>query len=302
MLIRLTLIVSVLLSVPGAIASGDDARVPDPELRKVLEKILRKKDVKENFFTADNLKKIWFLDASSSNIADITGLEHCTNLGEVRLDGNAIQDVTPLGELRNIQSLNLANNRIQDAAPLGKIRKLQYLRLDGNQIEHVHGLAGLEALNVLHLGRNRIKDIRPLAELKDLWTLKLDNNQITDISVLADLRVDSLDLSHNKIADVTPLKSQPRLTFTFLQGNQIRDIRPLMQMARQDAEGEQRFAPYWKLYLAENPLSDESREMLEELKTLGVRLNMEYTGPVQKDSSKQEEPAKVASRDADRNG
>lgn len=297
MLLRLSLIVSVLLSVPGAIAVGDDADVPDPELRKVLEKILRKKDVKEKFFTTENLKKIWFLDASNRNIEDITGLEHCYNLGEVRLNGNAIRDVSPLGELRNIQSLNLADNQIVDPAPLGKIKKLQYLRLDGNAIQKVDGLAGLDALNVLHLGRNRIKDIRPLARLDDLWTLKLDSNQIEDISALADVRVDSLDLAHNRISDVSPLKSQSHLTFTFLQGNQIRDIRPLVEMAREDVKGEQRFAPYWKLYLARNPLNAESKKMLDELRSIGVRLNMEYIGPAQKSSPQPKEPATVAARD-----
>lgn len=296
---RWSLIVSVLLSVPGAMAAGDDANVPDPELRKVLEKILRKKDVKEKFFTTGNLKKIWFLDASNRNIEDITGLEHCCNLGEVRLNGNAIRDVSPLGELRNVQSLNLADNRIVDPAPLGKIKKLQYLRLDGNAIEKVGGLVGLEALNVLHLGRNRINDIRPLARLNDLWTLKLDSNQIEDISALAELRADSLDLAHNRISDVSPLKSQLYLTFTFLQGNRISDISPLVEMARADVEGEQRFAPYWKLYLAENPLNAESKKMLQELRSIGVRLNMEYIGSVQENSPQQKEPATVAVRDVD---
>lgn len=296
MLLRMSLILSVLLSLSSAIVNADDANVPDPELRKVLEKILRKKDVKENFFTTENLKKIWFLDATNLGIADITGLEHCYNLGEVRLNGNAIRDVSPLGELRNIQSLNLADNRIEDPSPLGKIKKLQYLRLDGNDIQKVDGLVGLEALNVLHLGRNRIKDIRPLARLKDLWTLKLDNNLIEDISALTEVRVDSLDLAHNRISDVSPLRSQSHLTFTFLQGNRIKDIRPLVEMAREDAEGEQRFAPYWKLYLAENPLSDESKKQLDELRSIGVRLNMEYTNPLPRNTQQRQSTVKVASQ------
>lgn len=300
MLIRLTLLFIAAVSIPCQLAHADDANVPDPKLRDVLEKILRKKDVKENFFTTENLKRIWFLDAANRGITDITGLEHCYNLGEVRLNGNAIRDVSPLGELRNIQSLNLADNRIADPSPLGKIKKLQYLRLDGNEIEKLDGLTELEALNVLHLGRNRIRDIAPLAKLNDLWTLKLDNNQISDISALATLRVESLDLGHNQIADVAALKNQPRLTFTFLQGNQITDISPLVEMARKDAEGDQRFAPYWRLYLAENPLDDESFALLEELRSIGVRLNLEYTNPARRNTPQGERPVNVASRDSNK--
>lgn len=298
MLCRLIVLLTFAVLLPHRFTFADDANVPDPQLREVLEKILRKKDVKENFFTIENLKKIWFLDASDRGITDITGLEHCYNLGEVRLNGNAIRDVSPLGELRNIQSLNLADNRIADPSPLGKIRKLQYLRLDGNEIEKLDGLTELEALNVLHLGRNRISDIAPIAKLKDLWTLKLDNNQISDISALANLRVESLDLGHNQITDVSPLKNQPRLTFTFLQGNQITDIRSLLEMARKDAEGDQRFAPYWRLYLAENPLDDESFALLEELRSIGVRLNLEFTNPARRNTPQGERPVNVASRDS----
>lgn len=276
---RITLFLIILAGFPMTSAIAEDVEVPDPKLREVLEAILRKKDVKDNFFTSENLSKIWFLDASKQGITNLSGLEHCFNLGEVRLNGNSIRDVSPLGELRNIQSLNLANNRIVDPAPLGKIVKLQYLRLDGNEIARLDGLQELSALNVLHLGRNRIQDIRPLVKLKTLWTLKLDNNRISDISPLRELQVDSLDLGHNQIVNVSPLTGQTRQTFTFLQGNRISDIRPLVEMARNDVADRQQFAPYWRVYLADNPLSDESRQMLDELRAIGVRLNLDYVDP-----------------------
>lgn len=300
-LIRPLILFTLFVTVPLPRVLAEEVSVPDPKLREVLETILRKKDVKDNFFTADNLKRIWFLDANNRGIADITGLEHCYNLGEVRLSGNSIRDVSPLGKLRSIQSLSLADNRIVDPSPLGQIQKLQYLRLDGNEIERLDGLSGLKALNVLHLGRNRITDIRPLAKLEDLWTLKLDNNRIADITALRDLKVDSLDLGHNEIVDVSPLTAQPRLTFTFLQGNRITDISPLVEMARKDAEGDQRFAPYWKLYLAENPLNGDSKAMLEELRGIGVRLNMEYTRPAPKQTPDQTETPKVAAAGSGKN-
>jgi hypothetical protein len=60
-----------------------------------------------------------------------------------------------------------------------------------------------------------------------------------------------------------------------LQNNKVEDLAPLVEMAKKDAEGPKRFAPYWNLYLAENPLSDSSKPQLEELKKIGVRVNMD---------------------------
>ena len=63
-----------------------------------------------------------------------------------------------------------------------------------------------------------------------------------------------------------------------LQGNQITDISPLVELAKQDVEGPKRFAPFWRLYLAKNPLEGDSADKhLSALKEYGVRLNMEYS-------------------------
>ena len=61
---------------------------------------------------------------------------------------------------------------------------------------------------------------------------------------------------------------------TYLSGNQIADISPLVELAQTDAEGDRRFAAFWRLYLSDNPLSDASKtEGLEALRKAGVRLN-----------------------------
>ena len=45
-------------------------------------------------------------------------------------------------------------------------------------------------------------------------------------------------------------------------------------MARKDAEGKKRFAPYWKLYLDGNPIDAAKRDQqVAELKKIGVRVN-----------------------------
>ncbi len=274
-LIQRSLVLALLGLVCVCPVSGDEL-VPDENLRAVVLELKKQRQKPGDEITQEDLRGIYFLNAVGREIKSLAGLEHCINLGELRLADNDITDVSPLGQLKNLQSLDLSNNQVADPSPLGNIAALQYLKLDGNQIEKLDGLGQLKSLNVLYLSRNKISDIRPLKELGKLWTLHLDHNQLEDISPLSELQVESLNLSHNRIHDVTPLMAQRRLTFTFLHGNQIEDIGPLVEMARADAENEKRFALFWKLYLANNPLNEGSRQKLDELREMGVRLNMEY--------------------------
>ena len=49
------------------------------------------------------------------------------------------------------------------------------------------------------------------------------------------------------------------LRFLFLGNNKVADLSVLVAMAKKDSEGEKRFAPFWRIYLAGNPLSDAAK-------------------------------------------
>ena len=83
----------------------------------------------------------------------------------------------------------------------------------------------------------------------------------------------TLRLRGNKIQDLAPLGDLNELRYTFLEGNPLSDLGPLVAMAKKDTEGEQRFAPYWRVYLDADKLPDPAKAQLEELKKLGVRVN-----------------------------
>ena len=47
-------------------------------------------------------------------------------------------------------------------------------------------------------------------------------------------------------------------------------------MAKKDFEGPKRFAPFWRVYLAGNPLSEEAKtKQVEALKKYGTRVELE---------------------------
>jgi internalin A len=244
---------------------------PDKNLEAAVRDVLHEPQAELN---EERLNNVYILHANGKKIKDLTGLEKCKNLAEIRLADNQIANLTPLKDLNNLQSLDLSGNQIADITPLKGVTKLQYLVLDRNQISKLDALSGLTAIWALRLSNNQIADIGPLGGLTRLSSLSLDHNQVRDLSPLSKItRISTLDLNDNQIEDITPLAKQTELSMLLLERNKIKDLAPLAAAAKADAEGQKRFAPYLQLYLAGNPLSDTAKnEQLAALKQYGVRI------------------------------
>jgi hypothetical protein len=186
------------------------------------------------------------LNATENNIADLTGLEYCTNLTELYLGNNQIDNISPLADLTNLIWLNLWDNQISDISPLANLTSLTELDFRDNQISDISLLVNLTNLTLLALTRNQISDISPLADLTSLTWLYISGNQITDISPLVNLiNLTRLGLHGNQISDVSSLTDLTNLTRLGLTGNQISDISPLAD-----------FTSLTWLYLDSNQISD----------------------------------------------
>jgi hypothetical protein len=68
------------------------------------------------------------------------------------------------------------------------------------------------------------------------------------------------------------LEPLAELRFLFIDNNKITDLAPLHRMLKKDLEGNKSFAPYISLFVGGNPYSEESKKLLEELKTLKLRV------------------------------
>ncbi len=190
-------------------------------------------------------------EAVGAGIANLSGIEYCANLTDLRLDmnqivnlsplaglnsltflilgGNQIRSVSPLGGLTGLVELCLYDNQIVDVSPLASLTSLMFLLLPRNQIIDVSPLASLTSLPVLDLSGNQIADVTPLAGLVGLTALGLDDNQIADVTPLAGLTsLAELDLDNNRIADVTALADLIHLIRLALSYNQVVDVGPLV--------------------------------------------------------------------------
>ena len=218
--------------------------LPDPNLREVIWPRVGK-----GFgdpITTSDMALFTHLDASESNIIDLTGLEHAINLTELDLNRNSISDISPLAGLTNLRRLYLDRNLISDISPLVGLTNLRSLYLDRNSISDISAVAGLTDLTVLLLWGNSISDISAAAGLTNLRWLHLERNSISDISAvvgLTDLTV--LSLWGNSISDISAVAGLTNLTLLHLNGNSISDISAVAGLTN-----------LRRLYLDRNSISD----------------------------------------------
>ncbi len=171
------------------------------------------------------------LDASGRNIADLSGIDNCTDLQRLYLHQNLISNLQPLAGLTGLQRLNLYDNQVSNVEALAGLTSLYHLTLSYNQLSNLQPLAGLTGLQYLYLDRNQISNLQPLAGLTSLQTLYLYRNQISNLLPLAGLvNLQVLSLSQNQIHYLQPLQLLVGLQRLYLASNLITDLEPLANM------------------------------------------------------------------------
>ena len=168
------------------------------------------------------------LEAGRKEIADLTGLQHATNLQSANLEENQIVDLTPIAGLTQLSNLSLSFNQISDVSPLANLVNLRTINISGNRVSGISPLANLVNLRYLFLKDSQISDIKPLSGLTELLHLDLEDNPVLDCSPLKTLlQLSRLSLRNGQISDVSPLKNLVNLRVLYLNFNQISDVSPL---------------------------------------------------------------------------
>ena len=149
--------------------------MPDPALRQaVREKLDIPSDVP--LTQAYLQQRLTSLDARHKGIADLTGVEHATDLQALVLIENNIHDISPLSGLTNLGFLDLGGNQISDLRPLAALTRLETLHIWRNEIEDISPLTGLVNLKKLLIQNNDISDFSPLDALRHLEVVNIKGN------------------------------------------------------------------------------------------------------------------------------
>ena len=139
---------------------AEPVNIADANLRAKIEETLGK--VPGATITTADMVRLTQLDARETNISDLTGLQHATNLTGLNLGGNNFSNISPLAGLTNLRYLWLWDNNISDISPVTGLTNLIELVLPSNAISDISPVSGLTNLTGLWLGNNRISDISPL--------------------------------------------------------------------------------------------------------------------------------------------
>ena len=208
--------------VTTAPAATGNVVIPDAKLAAAVRKAL---GLGSNAaITKQRMRGLTELDARDSQIKNLTGLEHATQLTHLFLYYNQISDVSPLRGLTQLRNLGLDGNQISNIRPLSGLKQLELLHIGGNQINNsgVRLLTNLTKLKWLALWGNQISNITPLAKLTKLEGLWIGGNEIRDVSPLAGLvNLETLHLDGNPIQDTSPLASLTKLRDVNIEISQV---------------------------------------------------------------------------------
>ncbi len=143
------LFIALVMFTAGLAGAQEPVYFADPNLQDAVEAQLGISDP-----NAADMLGLTYLDAQSSGIFDLTGLEYALNLAEIYLFDNQISGISALSDLTNLEILWLGVNHINDLSPLSQLTNLQTLELASNQISEISSLSSLTKLDVLMLTSN----------------------------------------------------------------------------------------------------------------------------------------------------
>ena len=209
--------------------TSPEVSIPDANLRAVVRSVLGLSE--GDTITQQEMQRLISLHASSRGIADLTSLEHATNLTVLDLGSNSISDISAVAGLTNLTFLGVYNNSIIDISAVAGLINLTELWIYDNSISDISAVAGLTNLTELWIYDNSISDISAVAGLTNLTELWLSGNNINDISAVAGLtNLTELWLSGNNINDISAVAGLTNLTTLYLSGNPITDLAPLRRL------------------------------------------------------------------------
>ena len=156
-------VIGILVNIDFTYAEDAEDWMPDANLRAaIIEEIGLPEGVP---LTKEHLKWLTRLIAWDSEISDLSGMEHATNLIELGICGNQISDLSPLADLVHLEYLSLCVNQISDITPLANLIQLEYLSLTNNYISNFSPLVNLTRLEKLYISGNLEDDINSLLDL-----------------------------------------------------------------------------------------------------------------------------------------
>ncbi|MDU1414934.1 MAG: Ig-like domain-containing protein, partial [Clostridium sp.] len=223
--------------------SGVIVNIPDPNLKAELNKRLGQSPTSN--ITKGQLRGLkGELNLYKKGISNLEGLQYCTGISDLNLEGNNMNNISPLKDLVNLGILYIGgNDNISDFTPLRNLKNLWGLSvagmgLDSNGLSKVlSNLTNPTNFTYFHIGWNEISDISPLKKLVNLTRLHMEYNKISDITPVSNLKkLGWISMYNNNISDISPISSLSKTLYRLsANNNKISDISPLANLNKLSA-------------------------------------------------------------------
>jgi len=137
------------------------------------------------------------LDVSNSNVADMTGIEHFTNLANFDCSHNSISDLN-LSGLSSLQILDCSNNFLANLNLTG-VTNLTWLTCSNNLLTTLNGVSS--TVTLLRCDHNRLTSFNA-TDLNSLQELDCSNNRIASFSITGSPNLNTIACNDNLLPSI----------------------------------------------------------------------------------------------------
>jgi hypothetical protein len=126
------------------------------------------------------------IDGNGVGIANLSGLEYCSNLETIYMNGGLVSDLTPISGLTKLRNVQFYQNHISVISPMAGLVNLERIILRDNTVTDISALSGIDSLKILDLANNNVSDIAPLIANTGLAagdTVHLDSDPLSQQSI-----------------------------------------------------------------------------------------------------------------------
>ena len=156
------------------------------------------------------------ISVTSSEIADITGIELFPNIGQINLDQNQLTSVD-VSHNRKVTWMSFSDNEISEI-DLSRNEKLTYLSLRNNQISTIF-LDQQKDLESLYIGGNNLTELE-VGGNQNLELIDFQDNQILSIDLQGNSLLEFIHAQRNNLTSLD-VSNNPDLTRLFCEENQL---------------------------------------------------------------------------------
>jgi Leucine-rich repeat (LRR) protein len=231
---------SIILMMMTFSLSAQTINIPDANFKNRLVNEMGLDKNSDGQIQQSEILAVTFLDVESKKIASLEGIEHFTNLVELRCSWNKLTELD-LSKLTQLQTLQCFGNQLVNLN-LSNLTQLQNLNCSNNQLTELN-LNDLAQLLILEFSKNQITQIDVsnltmlkkldcntnqlvvlnLSNLSQIQNLYCQNNQLVDLNVSNLTQLQNLYCYNNQLTELD-LNNLTQLEMLYCNNNQIKQL------------------------------------------------------------------------------